>query len=64
MPRSITTLLLAVALLTLGGCGQTGPLYMPDEAPPQTRTGDTGTTAPQTDPDDTGSVDADPLITP
>ena len=36
MPHGYTALLIAVALAVLGGCGQTGPLYMPaPEAPPQ-----------------------------
>ncbi|HEY6130989.1 MAG TPA: lipoprotein [Halioglobus sp.] len=35
MRHSLTALLIAVASATLGGCGQTGPLYMPNEEPPQ-----------------------------
>ncbi|MBY7847145.1 lipoprotein [Vibrio fluvialis] len=31
MKKSITALFL-LSLLTLAGCGQTGPLYMPDDA--------------------------------
>ena len=30
----ISNLLLAVALVALSGCGQTGPLYMPPEETP------------------------------
>jgi len=37
MRISITALLVAVAFASLGGCGQTGPLYMPDEPPPETQ---------------------------
>jgi predicted small lipoprotein YifL len=33
MRHSITALLIAVAFATLPGCGQTGPLYMPEEVP-------------------------------
>ena len=35
MPHTVTALLIAVAFAALGGCGQTGPLYMPppEEAP-------------------------------
>ena len=35
MRYSITALLIAVAFATLGGCGQTGPLYMPTEDVPK-----------------------------
>ncbi len=35
MRHSITALLIAVAFATLGGCGQTGPLYMPPEDVPR-----------------------------
>ncbi|ADT85658.1 MULTISPECIES: LPS translocon maturation chaperone LptM [Vibrio] len=31
MKKSITALFL-LSVLTLAGCGQTGPLYMPDDA--------------------------------
>ncbi|EPP20085.1 LPS translocon maturation chaperone LptM [Vibrio fluvialis] len=31
MKKSITALFV-LSLLTLAGCGQTGPLYMPDDA--------------------------------
>jgi len=35
MHFSVTAVLIAVAFATLGGCGQTGPLYMPPEDVPQ-----------------------------
>ena len=35
MRHSMTALLIAVAFATLGGCGQTGPLYMPTEDVPR-----------------------------
>jgi predicted small lipoprotein YifL len=31
MRHSVTALLIAVATVSLAGCGQTGPLYMPPE---------------------------------
>ena len=31
MRYSVTALLIAAAFVNLGGCGQTGPLYMPPE---------------------------------
>ena len=35
MRYAVTALLIAVAFSSLGGCGQTGPLYMPPENAPQ-----------------------------
>ena len=35
MRHSITALLIAAVLAPLGGCGQTGPLYMPPEETPE-----------------------------
>jgi predicted small lipoprotein YifL len=35
MRYSVTALLIAVAFVSLAGCGQTGPLYMPPETVPQ-----------------------------
>jgi predicted small lipoprotein YifL len=46
--------LLALAAITLVGCGQKGPLYLPDKRPtavPATATPTTATAAPATDPD-------------
>jgi predicted small lipoprotein YifL len=37
MRLSLTALLVSVAFATLSGCGQTGPLYMPGEPPPETQ---------------------------
>ncbi len=34
MPQLLAATVLAAALHLLGGCGQTGPLYLPEEAPP------------------------------
>jgi len=31
MRHAVTALLIAAAFASLGGCGQTGPLYMPPE---------------------------------
>ncbi len=36
MRYAVTALLIAVAFASLGGCGQTGPLYMPPEPVPAT----------------------------
>jgi predicted small lipoprotein YifL len=36
MRYSVTALLIAVAFASVGGCGQTGPLYMPPETMPET----------------------------
>lgn len=33
MKARLTTLLLLFAVATLGACGQTGPLYLPEELP-------------------------------
>ena len=33
MPRHIATAFAIIALSVIGGCGQMGPLYMPNEAP-------------------------------
>jgi predicted small lipoprotein YifL len=33
MHARITALLLLFAVFCLGGCGQTGPLYLPEEVP-------------------------------
>lgn len=35
MRFAVTALLIAVAFASLGGCGQTGPLYMPPEPVPE-----------------------------
>ncbi len=35
MRYAVTALLIAVAFASLGGCGQTGPLYMPPEPVPE-----------------------------
>jgi predicted small lipoprotein YifL len=43
MPQLLATAALAAALYMLGGCGQTGPLYLPEQAPPDEDTA--GTTA-------------------
>ena len=34
MRHTVTALLIAAAFASLGGCGQTGPLYMPPEPVP------------------------------
>ena len=34
MHYSITKVLLAIAFTALAGCGQTGPLFLPDGDPP------------------------------
>ncbi len=39
MPQLLAALALAASLYLLGGCGQTGPLYLPGEAPPEQGTG-------------------------
>jgi predicted small lipoprotein YifL len=36
MPQSLAAVALAGLLHLLGGCGQTGPLYLPEEAPAET----------------------------
>ena len=36
MRHAVTALLIAVAFVSLAGCGQTGPLYMPPEPVPET----------------------------
>ena len=36
MRHTVTALLIAVATVSFGGCGQTGPLYMPPEPEPET----------------------------
>ena len=38
MPQLLAATALAVSIYLLGGCGQTGPLYLPQEAPPQAET--------------------------
>jgi len=37
MHYSIAALFIAISFAALGGCGQTGPLYMPPKAAPQTQ---------------------------
>ena len=34
MPNNLTFFLLLLGTLTLSGCGQMGPLYLPSEEPP------------------------------
>ncbi len=51
MRFSVTALLVAVAFATLAGCGQTGPLYMPDEQPPESQSEAQSETQPQAGPD-------------
>jgi predicted small lipoprotein YifL len=60
MQLSVTALLLAVAWSTLGGCGQTGPLYMPTEEAPQAQPDASGTEPPD-QPDASGSEPPDPI---
>ncbi|GLT13281.1 hypothetical protein GCM10007931_02550 [Vibrio algivorus] len=38
--KKITFSLLALTVLGLSGCGQTGPLYLPDEEPAPVNTGE------------------------
>lgn len=38
--KKITFSLLALTVLGLAGCGQTGPLYLPDEQPAPVNTGE------------------------
>jgi len=47
MPQFSKALLLAICFSALSGCGQTGPLYMPNETPPQVEPADAGGTAEQ-----------------
>ncbi len=35
MPQLFAVAILTALLHLLGGCGQTGPLYLPEEAPPR-----------------------------
>lgn len=35
MPQLLAIAALTAALHMLGGCGQTGPLYLPEQAPPE-----------------------------
>ncbi len=46
MPQLIVTAALTAALYLLGGCGQTGPLYLPEQAPPDEDTAGTTADAP------------------
>ena len=46
MTNTTLTLLLTLALLGIGGCGQMGPLYMPTEEPAQESAEQTGAEAP------------------
>ncbi len=41
MPYTFTALALAAFIYLLGGCGQTGPLYLPGEPPPHSAPADT-----------------------
>ena len=41
MPYTFAALTLAACIHLLGGCGQTGPLYLPSEPPPQPDAADT-----------------------
>ncbi len=46
MPQTLAAAALAGLIYLLGGCGQTGPLYLPEEAPAQTeQPADAGTPA-------------------
>ena len=42
MPNFATALLLAIASVVLASCGQTGPLYMPNEEPPKVESAPAG----------------------
>jgi len=35
MPQLLAATALTASIYLLGGCGQMGPLYLPQEAPPQ-----------------------------
>jgi predicted small lipoprotein YifL len=40
MPQTLAVTALAAALYLLGGCGQTGPLYLPENAPAENESPD------------------------
>jgi len=44
MPQMLAALILAAILPLLAACGQTGPLYLPQEAPVHTTDGESGNT--------------------
>ncbi|MFK8029975.1 MAG: lipoprotein [Gammaproteobacteria bacterium] len=50
--RKPVTLLCAVLLASLSACGQIGPLYLPENAPPASEPADTEPSAKENDPED------------
>ncbi len=56
--KKTTFSLLALTLLGLAGCGQTGPLYLPDEQPEPVNTGEVSISG-----SDGGSVTVKPVET-
>lgn len=55
LPLTVSLLLLSSVCLTLGACGQKGPLYLPSDPPPSQRPPRDTAPAEQSAPADAGS---------